>query len=158
MIDEIKPEHYSQFLSMNKEFVHWLAPMDEEELKRVLSIATYKCQIAHGKGALIGYPHDADYPDHKNIAWLRRHTHDFFYIDRIIIAADAQGQGLGRKLYEDVEIFAKSQGYSNITCEVNTKPNNPGSHAFHKKMGYTALGDVDYPSFNATLRYYKKDL
>ena len=54
--------------------------------------------------------------------------------------------------------YARDGGYEYLACEVNTKPNNPGSHAFHLKMGFEVLGDKDYPEFDAALRYYAKKL
>jgi len=158
MIGEIAKEHYDKILCMNEHFVHWLSPMDKTELERVLSIATYKRQIAGGQGVLIGYAHDADYPDHKNMTWLRQYLDNFFYIDRVIIEADMQGKGYGRRLYKDVEEYARAQGYAALACEVNSRPNNPGSHAFHIRRGFEPMGDVEYPAYDAALRYYKKPL
>ena len=156
MIDEIKPEHFAQILRINEEFVHWLSPMDEDELKFVLSIASYKRQIGEANGVLIGYPHDADYPDHKNLTWLRDHADSFLYIDRIIIDARAQGQGYGRLLYDDIESFARQGGYKSLTCEVNTKPNNVGSHNFHETLGFKAIGEQEYKASNKAVKYYEK--
>jgi len=158
MISAITESHYAKFLELNAEFVHWLAPMDEARLKWVLARADYARQINDGVGVLIAYPHNIDYPEHKNINWIRDHLDRFYYIDRIIIAADAQGQGFGGKLYDDVESHARSQGFKWIACEVNTQPNNPASHKFHLNRDYEPMGDVDYPAFNAALRYYKKAL
>ncbi len=136
--------------------MHWLAPLDRAQLEWVLSVSTYKRQIDEAKAVLFGYPHDADYPDHKNLIWLNRHASNFFYIDRIIVDTSAQGLGYGKLLYQDVEAFARQSGYSHIACEVNTKPNNPTSHAFHLAMDYVAIGDQDYPDYDAAVRYYKK--
>ena len=142
MIAEIKPEHYAQILRINAHFVHWLSPMDEAELTYVLSVAAYKRQIDGAKGVLIGYAHDADYPDHKNLLWLNNHVQDFFYIDRVIIDAAAGRQGYGRLLYDDVERFARERGYKALVCEVNTVPDNPGSHKFHIASGFEAIGNT----------------
>lgn len=158
MIGDITPDHYQQILKINQEFVHWLAPMDEARLLYVLSLATYKRQINQAQGILIGYAHDVDYPDHKNLNYLRPRVNNFFYIDRVIIDAASQGLGLGRKLYTDVETFAKQRGYTALACEVNTRPNNPSSHNFHVHMGFVTIGDEDYPEYDASLRYYVKNL
>lgn len=158
MIKSIKSNHYEQILKVNQEFVHWLAPLDRAQLDWVLSVATYKRQVNDAKAVLFGYPHDADYPDHKNLIWLNRHVSNFFYIDRIIVDASAQGHGYGKLLYQDVENYARESGYSYMACEVNTQPNNPASHAFHLTMGYDAIGDQDYPDYDAAVRYYKKAL
>jgi len=121
------------------------------------NLSHYKKQIHEADGVLIGYAHDVDY-DHKNLQWLRARFDNFYYIDRIIIHANAQGKGLGQALYADFEAEARRKGLPRLVCEVNTKPNNPGSHAFHENLGFQALADVDYPDYNATLRYYEKSL
>lgn len=157
-ISPIKPRHHAAFLAMNAEFVHWLSPMDAAELRKVLSIASYKRQINDGEGVLIGYAHNANYPDHKNMQWLRGKLENFFYIDRIIIAAGAQGKGHGRALYADIEAYARAAGYDWLACEVNTVPDNPGSHAFHLRFGFKALGEQDFPDYGKAVRYYAKRL
>ena len=157
MIDSILKSHHAKILQMNQDFVHWLSPLDEGGLTALLELADYKKQIHEADGVLIGYAHDVDY-DHKNLKWLRARFDEFFYIDRIILNANAQGKGYGRQLYADFETEARRRGLARLVCEVNTKPNNPGSHKFHKKLGFRALGDVEYPDYDATLRYYEKPL
>ena len=158
MIGPIESRHHANLLRMNTEFVHWLSPLDVEKLHYILHRAAYQRQINEGAGILLGYAHNVNYPNHKNLAWLRGHLSNFFYIDRIIIDRAAHGQGLGYKLYEDVAAFARTQGYKWLACEVNTRPNNPASHAFHLKLGFKAIGDASYPDYDAALRYYTKPI
>lgn len=158
MIGDITPGHYDQILTINQEFVHWLSPLDRDRLQYILSIASYARQIEDARGILIGYPHDANYPDHKNLMWLNRHAENFFYIERVIIDASVQGRGYGRQLYRDVEEFVRSNGYSSLVCDVNTKPDNPGSHGFHLALGFKVMGEEDYPQYDVSLRYYEKKL
>ncbi|MEP3890719.1 MAG: GNAT family N-acetyltransferase [Hellea sp.] len=157
MISPILKSHHAKILRMNTQFVHWLAPLDEDGLTDLLALAHYKKQIHDAAGVLIGYAHDVDY-DHKNLKWLRARFEQFYYIDRVIIAADAHGHGYGRQLYSDFEAQARRLGLPRLVCEVNTKPNNPASHKFHESLGFKALADVDYPAYDATLRYYEKQL
>lgn len=157
MIGPILKSHHTKILQMNKEFVHWLSPLDEKELTQLLGLADYKKQIHEADGVLIGYGYDVDY-DHKNLTWLRARFNKFYYIDRIILNAAAQGKGYGKKLYADFEAEARARGLPRLVCEVNTKPNNPGSHKFHERLGFRAIGDVDYPEYDAALRYYEKPL
>ena len=161
MISDITPAHHAQILKMNLEFVHWLSPMDKTELAYVLARAAYARQINAGvnviSGVLLGYAHDADYPDHENMTWLKVRLEDFFYIDRIIIDASEQGQGLGQRLYADVERFARARGHKWLACEVNTVPDNPGSHSFHRKSGFDPLGEQVFSDVKA-VRYYAKPL
>lgn len=158
VIDEIQPRHHAALLALNAEFVHWLSPLDTDGLDYLLDRTSYARQIDNGAGVLIGYPHNVDYPDHKHLSWLRRHLDDFFYIDRIIIAARGQGRGHGRALYEDIAAFARARGHSHLACEVNTVPDNPGSHRFHTRAGFTAVGEQDYPAYGTSVRYYAKAL
>ena len=157
MIGPITPDHYDQILKINAEFVHWLSPLDRDDLIALLGRAHYTRQIDNGQGVLIGYAHDVDY-DHKNLRWLRARFDAFFYIDRVIIDGAAQGKGYGQKLYEDFETEARRRGLPRLVCEVNTKPDNPGSHRFHERFGFHAVGEEDYPDYNAAVRYYEKPL
>ena len=157
MIGPILESHHAKILRMNQEFVHWLSPLDENGLTDLLNLAHYKKQIHDAEGVLIGYAHDIDY-DHKNMKWLRMKFDSFYYIDRIILNSAAQGKGYGRQLYADFEAEAQRLGLSRLVCEVNTRPNNPSSHKFHERLGFKTIGDVDYPAFDASLRYYEKPL
>ncbi len=164
-ITKIEPAHHAAILRLNARFVHWLAPMDAADLEDILSRTAYARRVgtdSSTQAVLFGYAHDVDYPEHKNLAWLRGHLDNFFYIDRVIIDADSHGQGLGRALYDDVAAFARARGHSVLACEVNTVPDNPGSHAFHLRLGFEVLGEQSYPEKRAgkgvTVRYYAKAL
>lgn len=158
MISDLTPQHHAKLLHLNTEFVHWLSPLDQDALSYVLSRADYARQIDEAAGVLIGYGHDVDYPNHWNIEWLKVRLENFFYIDRIIIDRAAQGQRLGQKLYADVAQYARSRGYAWLTCEVNTVPDNPGSHAFHLRNGFNSLGEQAFPDKDKAVRYYAKAL
>ncbi|WP_427454225.1 GNAT family N-acetyltransferase [Litorimonas sp. WD9-15] len=161
MIVAFSSEYKARFLQLNAEFVHWLSPLDNKGLDYLLSKTSYqKCMIDPETGQLLGallaYPHDIDYPDHANLIWLRQNLSEFFYIDRIVIAAEAQGQGVGHALYQDLAVHAQSQGYKNLACEVNTRPDNPGSHMFHQRAGFIAIGKRNIPEKSKAVCYYAK--
>ncbi|WP_409433346.1 GNAT family N-acetyltransferase [Litorimonas sp. RW-G-Af-16] len=137
--------------------MHWLSPLDDDGLDILLGHCSYQKQIDNASGVLLGYGHDVDY-DHKNLQWLRPRFDRFYYIDRIIIDIAAHGKGLASQLYADFEQEARARDLPRLVCEVNTKPNNSRSHAFHLRQGFEAIGDVDYPDAGATLRYYEKRL
>ena len=162
MIGPITSSHHAAILKMNADFVHWLAPLNQAGLDRMLERAAYGRQIDNGQGVLVGYADTVDYPDHENLNWLRGRYTSFFYIDRVIIAKEAHGRGYGQRLYDDVECFAREQGYTYLTCEVNTQPDNPGSHRFHLARGFEAAGTQSYPSnangFSKAVKYYAKAL
>lgn len=76
----------------------------------------------------------------ENYVWFSERSNDFFYVDRIVLGEQARGSGLGRALYARVFEAARARGASEVTCEVNVKPENPVSLAFHAAMGFSEVG------------------
>jgi predicted GNAT superfamily acetyltransferase len=76
----------------------------------------------------------------ENYIWFSARSNDFLYVDRIVLAPRLQGQGIGPRLYAAVEEAARSEGATEITCEVNVRPPNPGSLAFHARLGFVEVG------------------
>lgn len=161
-IGPVTPAHHAKILGLNTEFVHWLSPLDQAGLTTLLTQVDYARQIEDGLGVLLGFSSDTTYDTthgHKCLTWLRARFTRFFYIDRVIIDPGAHGQGLARALYADFEQAARRADSPRLVCEVNTAPiDNPRSHRFHQALGFRPLADVDYPAYNATLRYYEKSL
>lgn len=79
------------------------------------------------------------YPS-ENYAWFSARSGDFLYVDRIVLAPRLQGRGVGPRLYDAVEEAARVDGATEITCEVNVRPPNPGSLAFHARLGFVEVG------------------
>lgn len=76
----------------------------------------------------------------ENYTWFSARSGDFLYVDRIVLAPRLQGQGIGPRLYAAVEDAARADGASEVTCEVNLRPANPGSLAFHARLGFVEVG------------------
>ena len=152
----ILQSHHAAILRNNETFVHWLSPLDMSDLEALLEQADYARQLNDGAAVLIGYDGNGPYR-HKNVDWLSTRLDNYFYIDRVIIGSGAQGQGVGRRLYADLETFVRDRGHSQIACEVNTIPDNPGSHAFHLSLGFAPIGEEPYPS-GKSVRYYVRKL
>ncbi|WP_084420201.1 GNAT family N-acetyltransferase [Henriciella litoralis] len=74
--------------------------------------------------------------------WMAREETDMIYVDRIALAEAARGQRLGQALY--AAAFEHARGRKHITCEVNTDPDNPGSHRFHQRLGFVEVGRKRY--------------
>ena len=57
------------------------------------------------------------------------------------VDANYQNRGLGALLYQTVEQRMLNSGeHSLLCCEVNLEPPNPGSLRFHKRIGFTEVG------------------
>ena len=89
-------------------------------------------------GFLIALKPGLDYQS-ANYLWFSANFDDFCYIDRVVITDLAQGNGLGSALYKDVIAFARDLA-PRLTCEVNTRPPNPQSMAFHDRFGFKPVG------------------
>lgn len=93
-------------------------------------------------GFLLCYGENQDY-DSRNYQWLNDRLEQFFYTDRICVAEDQRGRRIGEKLYK--ALFDKFDALNvPFTCEVNTRPENPGSLRFHKRLGFEEFGHEDH--------------
>ncbi len=88
-------------------------------------------------------------------AWLEANPVKLNYVDRIALAPEARGQGVGPKLY--TAAFRHSEGCDAIGCEVNTAPDNPGSHRFHQRLGFAEVGRQAFSPEKA-VAYYVLDM
>ena len=77
----------------------------------------------------------------ENYRWFSLHRPGSLYVDRIVVAPGAHGQGLGRSLYDAVLRRAAALGLGEVTCEVNLAPPNPESLAFHHRLGFRQVGE-----------------
>jgi hypothetical protein len=89
-------------------------------------------------------------------AWLEGRNESLIYVDRIAIAETARGQNTGEKLYSAA--FAAFTETDLIGCEVNTAPDNPGSHRFHQRLGFTEVGTRQYDDGRKGVAYYIRAL
>ena len=81
--------------------------------------------------------------DSPNYRWFCDRYADFLYVDRVFVAPSHHRRGLGRRLYGPIMDRASARG-APVTCEVNERPPNPGSVAFHLRLGFTQVGNQDY--------------
>lgn len=86
-------------------------------------------------GFLLAFHPGSPY-DSENYRYFERRGTDYLYVDRVVIAESARSQGLGAVLYQAVFEAARAEGRDEVTCEVNIDPPNPGSMAFHDRLGF----------------------
>jgi predicted GNAT superfamily acetyltransferase len=84
-------------------------------------------------------------------AWQAEQGCDLLYVDRIAVSEAARGQGLGQQLYEAAFDIAKGRQW--LGAEVNTDPDNPGSHRFHTRLGFARVGEKRYKPDYAVAYY-----
>ncbi len=91
-------------------------------------------------GLLLALAPGAEYAS-ENYRWFAAHVPGSLYVDRVVVAPHAHGRGVGRAFYEAVLGHAAALGAATVTCEVNLDPPNPGSLAFHDRLGFTQVGE-----------------
>jgi len=96
----------------------------------------------HGEVCAFCITFDPIAPDAgSNHQWFAERYKSFVYLDRIAIDSSHQNRGLGALLYQSVEQYMlNSAEHSLLCCEVNLEPPNPGSLRFHKRIGFTEVG------------------
>jgi len=75
-----------------------------------------------------------------NYRFFEERGTDHLYLDRIVVAASARRQGVAGALWDAVEERARATDRAELTCEVNLRPANPGSLAFHLARGFCEVG------------------
>lgn len=93
-----------------------------------------------------------------NHGWFLARFPRFAYVDRVVVAPASQGRGLGRALYAALEGRARAAGAGWLCCEVNLDPPNPGSMAFHARLGFSPLGEATDPRTGKRVRYLGRPL
>jgi predicted GNAT superfamily acetyltransferase len=141
--------------ALNNEYAQELSFADAPRFAHLVAQAFFARHI--GTSAfIIAFDETADY-DSPNYLWFRARFARFVYVDRVVTAAAARGQGCAATLYNALFEAARAAGHERITCEVNADPPNPASDAFHAKMGFAPIGSATLPN-GKTVGYFAKSL
>ncbi len=156
------PRHFSAadldwVLALNRLFEVELAPLSRAGLIQLLQKASYSRVVDDRAAFLIAFAGDSDY-DSPNFLWFKGRLERFIYVDRIAVSQAHRGRGLARILYEDLFHHGLHDNRDVIVCEVNSKPPNPASDAFHQAMGFTEMGAAYLEDRNKTVRYLRRAL
>jgi predicted GNAT superfamily acetyltransferase len=92
-------------------------------------------------GFIIALPTGLDYQS-QNYRWFSQQYDKFIYIDRIVISDGYQGCGIGGDFYKKLEELSVKAAPA-LSCEVNLRPPNPNSLAFHHNLGFNEVGQQD---------------
>ena len=118
----------------------------EEGLRELLAMCDVALVATDPAGAIVafvmslgpGHPYPSEV-----YRWFEDRGVRHQYIDRIVVAPSAKGTGIGSALYASVLERARERGALEVTCEVNVDPPNPGSIAFHERLGFRRLAEQD---------------
>ncbi|MGZ8998870.1 MAG: N-acetyltransferase family protein [Allosphingosinicella sp.] len=109
------------------------APPDEAEMRRRIESGgeLYPWLTGwSGDGELIGFAYAA--------AFRSRPAYRFTVETSVYLAASAQGQGLGKQLYDQLLLLLEAQGFTQAIAAISLP--NPASIALHERCGFSAAG------------------
>jgi predicted GNAT superfamily acetyltransferase len=139
----LTPSDASELVAINNDGYPGVPLSSAEELDALLTLSSVALGIVGDDGSLQGFlialDPGVDY-DSENYRFFETLYDNHLYIDRVVLASQLRGRGVGTELYERVFDLARSGERSRITCEVNLEPPNPGSLRFHRGLGFL---DVD---------------
>jgi predicted GNAT superfamily acetyltransferase len=131
-------------LALNNANLPALNELDEAELAELLSMSCASL-AADVDGALAGFcivlPPGVAY-DSLNYRWFSGNYTDFAYLDRIAVDPNVRRSGIGRAFYDDLRVRLAGQ-FPVLLCEVNVRPRNDASLAFHEAIGFREVGQQD---------------
>lgn len=142
---DLTPLDVPELLALNNAATPAVPTATEQELAALLEESTFGFAAADDEGVLgfvIGFAPGTDYAS-PNYRYFEERGTDHLYVDRIVVAETARGMRLGQALYERVVALAVREGRDEVTCEVNLDPPNPGSLAFHDRMGFRKVGEQE---------------
>jgi predicted GNAT superfamily acetyltransferase len=135
-------EDFPALLALNAEQVRFLSPLDAPRIAHLHAESAWHQVIEGDTGVcafLLALAPGADY-DSPNYRWFEARGGRFLYVDRVVVAASAQGLGCGRQLYEALFAFAHDTGFEAVVCEYDVDPPNHVSAAFHARFGFVEVG------------------
>lgn len=152
------PADHQFLLDVNQANLPEVGPLDDSSLTELMGMqqAVRIAMVANKAAGAVFLMRPGQPYASTNYQWFCENSSDFLYVDRIMITADFRGMGLGRALYQDAEILARACGAARITCEINTLPPNPGSFAFHDKLGFSAIHERDSGSGKRVMMMEKR--
>lgn len=161
-IRDFRPQDLDALHRINEQSTPGVSSETHHTLGEWFRIAddSFVAEPTHG-GAPAGFlilmrPGTHAYPS-PNLRWFEAHTQELVYVDRVAVAAEARGAGLGERLYQAA--FEASAGrYRSIGCEVNRQPPNPGSLRFHHRLGFVEVGSQAFAPGTKEVIYLQRPL
>jgi predicted GNAT superfamily acetyltransferase len=143
-VEDVSVSDLDEVLALNETSVPHVNSLTLRELQWFLGHAPYFRLIRHeGRiaGFLIGLGPGLDYASPNYRYFCARHEM-FGYIDRVAVAPESQRLGIASRLYEDYA--ATLRGFAPVlTCEVNLRPPNAGSLAYHENHGFVQVASQE---------------
>ncbi|MEM7529575.1 MAG: GNAT family N-acetyltransferase [Pseudomonadota bacterium] len=151
-IAELPGETQERLLALNTRHQQETSFLSPEAWQTLVAEAFLAIATPDGHAFMIAFAPGADYQS-PNYRWFGERYDRFAYVDRVVVGEAARGRGLARALYAELGDAARAAGLERIVCEVNRVPPNPGSDAFHARLGFEEVGRGALEGGAKTVRY-----
>ena len=146
-IRSLEPDDLPRLLALNNAAVPAVNELDADALAALVEHSNLAVAVVDDAltdiaiGFAVMFVAGAAY-ESENYRWFSARSTDFLYVDRIVVADGYRGQGLGQVLYDAIFGAARRLKLTEVFCEVNLEPPNPGSLAFHDRLGFAPVGQL----------------
>ncbi len=145
-VRSVTPSDLAEILVHNNAAVPAVNHLSMEDLERFV-LQAHSFLVIDGTddsiaGFMIGLGPGVDY-DSLNYAWFSARYDSFIYVDRIVVSESGRGLGIGTQLYAEFAARGEADGSPVMLAEVNIRPRNDGSLAFHDARGFVSVGEQD---------------
>ena len=158
-VREATAADHAAVLALNNAHVPHVNALTETEFGELVALTAH-FTVAEDPDGLLGFvlcvPAGRAYWS-DNYRWFAARYDDFLYLDRVVVAPRARRRGVGRALYQDLHTRARER-WPRVALEVNLRPPNPDSVAFHEAMGYAPVGVREYEGDTKAVQMYVRDL
>lgn len=145
-------------LALNAAHEAQTSPLTERRLAAMVGAASVALTAPEpADGFLLAY-FEGDAYDGANFAWFRARRPRFAYVDRIVVADNARRRGLASRFYGALFAAAADSGRDLVCCEINSRPPNPRSDAFHAARGFFQVGAAELDGGAKAVRYMARRL
>ncbi len=147
---DVQPGDFETILAINEACVPAVGTSTLDEITHLVGQSVIAL-VADVEGQVAGFclvlAPGADYRS-MNYRWFSDRYDEFVYLDRVAIAEPFRRGGIGNAMYAEVERRSAIErpAATHFTLEVNLRPRNDPSLAFHARLGFEEVGqqETDY--------------
>jgi hypothetical protein len=153
------PTDLFDVLALNNEAVPAVNPLEIADLEWFAEVAhTFLVGEIESsiQGFLIGLEGAGLAYSSANYQWFSSRYDRFLYVDRAVVAPPAFGRGMGQAFYR--AFIYQAADHPVLCAEVNTRPRNERSLAFHAAFGFEPVGNQDIEGDTKTVQMLVRDL